>query len=268
MSQRKIFLIVVLALLKNVICFSQEFVQVLDQTVTVNSTTSISGYTRNTISAILPEKTIGYIYRISISPKGSNGQANDALFNLLKSYSPSSILFGISLAQFAVKNSNNTAVDAFIFDNTFDADDFYTKKDNNWGACKSMPNLVNCCYTTKECIGKNIFFGFRNKNISQGLDVKLEIVALVDNSRKNSYSYSYTIQNTTQQELKYFISSDNINWQEQTLRSGYKQTFTFEQSEIFFKIYTDNRIFVQYKITPENRYEIIWNNNKWDLVHF
>lgn len=175
-----------------------------------------------------------------------------------------------SLAQFAIRNNDNTAVDAFIFNNTYDSENFYSKKDNNWSACKSMMNRVNCCFSTKECIGKEIFFGFRNNNIWQGLDVKLEIVALVDTSLKVDYKYSYTIDNGSGKELRYFLSIDNINWQETSLRNGYQQVFTVEQKVIFFKIKTDDFKFSMYKLIPNERYRIFWNRNlyKWDLKKF
>lgn len=104
----------------------------------------------------------------------------------------------------------------------------------------------------------------------QGLDVKLEIVALIDTSLKSDYKYSYTIDNAANQELKYLISTDNVNWQETSLRNGYQQTFTFEQKEIFFKIRTDNFKFSAYKLTPNERYRIFWNANfaKWDLTRY
>lgn len=255
------------------LCYSnlsaQELVQVIDETITVNSTTSMTGYTRNKTEVTLPEKTKSYIYRISIFPKGESSVDN-SLFDLLNKMGGPNVSIATSFAQFAIKNNDNSSVDAFIFNNTYDADNFYSKKDANWSACKSMPNRASCCFSTKECIGKQIFFGFRNNNIMQGLDVKLEIVAVVDTSLKSDYKYSYTIDNGSDRELKYSISSDNITWQETSLRNGYQQTFTFEQKEIYFRIKTDNFKFSTYKLTPNERYRIFWNANlaKWDLTRY
>ena len=254
------------------LCFdlsAQELVQVVDEIITVNSTTSMTGYTRNKTSIMLPPKTKGYIYRISIFPKGNAGVDN-SLFDLLQQFGTANISIGSSLAQFAIRNNDGRAVDAFIFNNTYDADNFYSKNDGNWSYCKSMPNRVNCCFSTKECIGQEVYFGFRNNNIMQGLDVKLEIVAIVDDTQNIDYKYSYSINNATNQELSYLISYDNINWEKNTLRNGYKQTFTVEQREIFFKIYSENDQFVHYKLTPNERYKIIWSTEKgkWDITRY
>jgi len=248
---------------------AQELVQVTDETLTVNSTTSITGNSRNKTEVTLPEKTKAYIYRISIFPKGK-GAVNNSLFDLLKQIGGANISIATSFAQFAIKNNDNASVDAFIFNNTYDADNFYSKKDGNWSACKSMTNRVSCCFSTNECMGRQIFFGFKNNNIMQGLDVKLEIVALIDTSLRSDYKYSYTIDNSANKELKYLISTDNLNWQETSLRDGYQKIYTFEQKEIYFKIKTDNFKFSAYKLTPNERYRIFWNTKlaKWDLMRY
>lgn len=261
-----------LLLLSTIFCtsvFAQTLVQVTDEMLTVNSTTAMSGYTRNKTQVTLPEKAKAYIYRISIFPKGKSSVDN-SLFDLLQQMGGAKVSLATSFAQFAIKNNDNSSVDAFIFNNTYDADNFFVKKDGNWNACKSMFNRVSCCFSTKDCIGREIYFGFRNNNVMQGLDVKLEVVALIDSSLKSDYKYSYTIENSSNKELKYSLSTDNANWQEATLRNGYQQTFTFEQSEIYFRIRTDNFKVSSYKLTPNERYRIIWNTNlaKWDLERF
>lgn len=248
---------------------SQELIQVIDETLVVNSSTAIGGNTRNKTEVTLPEKTKAYIYRISIFPKGESSIAN-SLFDLLQQMGGANVAMASSFTQFAIKNSNNNAVDAFIFNNTYDSDNFYAKRDESWSACKSMANRVNCCFSTKECIGKQVFFGFRNNNITQGLEVKLEIVAVVDNSMEADYKYSYTIENPTGRDLKFQISTDKTNWKDYNLRDGYKQIFTFEQQEIYIRIYTDRLKFSSYKLGPNDRYRIIWNTvlQKWDIIKF
>lgn len=249
--------------------FSQELIQVTEETITVNSTSAINGYTRNITSVTLPEKTKGYIYRLSIVKKGQQSNSSP-LLDLLENMEPANISLAASFSKFAIQNNDNEAVDAFIFNNTYDADNFYAKKDNNWSSCKSMFNRVSCCFASQDCIGHKIFFGFRNNNIMQGLDIKLEVVALVDNTMTNNFKYSYSINNTSNQELKFLISIDNINWTETTLRSGYLKTFTFEQNEIYFKINTNNFKSASYKMIPNERYKILWNQNlsKWDLNRY
>jgi hypothetical protein len=248
---------------------AQELVQVTDEMLTVNSTTSALGHTRNKAEVSLPEKVKGYIYRISIFPKGKT-VVDNSLFDLLKQAGGSNISLASSFAQFAIRNNDNNAIDAFIFNNVYDAENFYARKDGSWSYCKSLLNRSSCCFATTECIGRQLFFGFRNNNIMQGLDVKLEIVAMVDTAMKASYHYSYTINNAADRELKYSISTDNIHWQESTLRNGYQQTFTFEQQEIYFRIQTGDLKMAAYKLIPNERYKIIWNVNagKWDMARY
>jgi len=259
---------VILFLFHSYASYSQKYIDVTDETLTVNSRTALLGNTRNITSITLPEKSIGYIYRVSVFPKG-NADAANSLFKLIRSVDPSTAL-ATTLMQFSIKNNDGNSVDAFIFNNTYDADNFYAKNDNNWSACKSMPNRSNCCFSTNDCINRTIYFGFRNNNISQGLDVKLEVVAIVDSSKLSNYSFSYTVQNGTDREIKIQISNDDLNWAEKSLRSGYQETYTLEQSKMYIRIYTTTDSFVHYKLDPAERYKIIFNqqDGKWDIIHF
>lgn len=255
--------------ISNTNLYAQQLIQVTDETITVNSTTSLTGNSRNKTEVALPEKTKAYIYRISIFPKGKS-KVDNSLLDLLTEMGGANVSMAASFAQFAIKNNDNSSIDAFIFNNTFDADNFYNKKDGDWNACKTMTNRVSCCFSTKDCIGPKIFFGFKNNNIMQGLDVKLEIVALIDTSLKSDYQYSYTIRNSSNTEVKYMLSLDNINWKELSLRNDYNQTFTFHQEEIYFKIKTDSFKSSTYKLIPNERYRIFWNTSlaKWDLTRY
>ena len=247
---------------------AQQYMPVTDETLTVNSATSLSGHTRNTVEVDLPSHTIGYIYRMSVMPKGGNGSF-ESLFNVIKKIDPATA-FTSSLMQYAIRNSENYAVDAFVFNNTSDANEFYNKNDNNWSACKSMPNRSNVCLATKECLNKTLYFGFRNNNISQGLDVRFELVAIVDTTITQEYAYTFTIDNGSTAQVRYFISLDNKNWKEEVLNPGYEATFSGIQREAYIKIYTTTAFFVHYKINAQNRYRIFWNldSGKWDLKSF
>lgn len=265
----KAYLSLLLFLLLGPSLLAQDLIALLDETLTVNSMTALTGNTRNTASATLPENAKGYVYRISVAKKGESPVGN-GLFALLKKFGSTNISIGASLAQFAIQSNDNEAVDAFIFNTVYDADNFYKKNDGNWSACKSMYNRVNSCFSSNDCVGERLYFGFRNNNIRQGLDVRIEVVAIIDTSTSAARKYSYTIVNFTNTELKYSISLDKTDWKPITVRSGYQHTFTFEETQIFIKIYTGNTNFVLYKITPDNRYKLIYNESKkmWDVVHY
>lgn len=112
---------------------------------------------------------------------------------MLKFLKPS-ISLASSFTKFAIKNNDNNAVDAFIFNNVFDAENFYAKKDGNWTSCKIMMNRGNRCFMSKECLANKIYFGFRNNNTMQGLSVRLEVVAIVDSNSQVSFKYHIQLQ--------------------------------------------------------------------------
>lgn len=245
---------------------AQELVQVTDETITVNSIMSLTGSTRNTTAVKLPERTKAYVYRISVSPKGKNTVTQSLMQQLMK-LGGAEFALAASVAQLAIENNDNDAVDAFIFTTVYDADDFYSKKEGNWGACQIMLNRASCCFVSEQCMGRNIYFGFRNNNVSKGLNVRLEVVAIVDDMQASAYTYSYNISNGSNRELTYGVSIDNINWEENSLRNDYRQTFNFAQQELFFRIHTDVYKSSVYKLVPNERYRIFWNTQlmKWDL---
>lgn len=245
---------------------AQKLINVIDETIVVNSTTALSGYTRNVTMVTLPDHTKSYLYRISITPKGNPDQSL-ALFDMLNNTRDIGMATFSKIGEYAIKRNDNFAVDAFIFNNTYDADDFYAKKDGNWKYCKGMPNRTNCCFESEECINNRIFFGFRNNNIAQGLNVRLEVVALIDETVEDKYSY--TISNATSNEVKYFVSADNIKWEEVLLKSGYHMIYNNSLKEFYFKAYSDKKT-ASYKILPNERYKIVFVNQsgKLDLIRY
>jgi hypothetical protein len=246
----------------------QIYVPVVNQTITVNSRSTLSGNSRNYIVAEFPKNTSAYVYRISITSKDASTESTE-LFNLLKNYPSATIAIGSQLTQLIIQTSDGKAVDAFTFNNVYDADNFRNKNDGNWGASQASMSVVNTCYASNTGLNPTVYFGFRNNNLMDGLNVHLEVVAIVDSAKQSNTCFSYSILNGTDRELKYFISTDESNWQEANLESLYSQTFSSGLPYFFFKIYTNTFNFVSYKITPTDRYKIILNNgNKWDLIKY
>lgn len=237
---------------------AQQYQSVIDEKIMVNSTTAMAGYTRNITEVTLPEHSISYFYRITITAKAASDESTP-LLSLLKNSADVAVAGMNRITEFAIKNNDNHAVYAFIVNNTYDANDFNSEKDGNLTPCKSMANRSNCCFESSECINSRIFFGFKNNNVAQGLNVRLEVIAKIDDSVPSKCSY--TISNSTTTELKYFVSIDNIKWEENVLRSGYNMNYNNAIKELYFKIYTDIK-FVNYKIFPNERYKLILNFNK------
>lgn len=252
----------------NISLNSQELIKVFDETLTVNSKSNYGGNSHNLAEVILPKKTTAIIYRISIFDKGT-GLFDTELIELLKQVGGAKISLATTFAEFGVKSNDNEAVDIHLFNNIYDATDFHHKKEG-WSACKSQLNRTNCCVKTSEFLTNRIFFGFKNNNYMQGLDVRLEVVAILDTSLKYDYKYTYQITNGANKELNFLISFDGQNWENATLRNGYIMPINTEKNPIFFKINTDETKKSEYRLQPNERFKIIFNEHmlKWDLTKY
>ncbi|MFB0497317.1 hypothetical protein ABID99_003554 [Mucilaginibacter sp. OAE612] len=247
--------------------FAQTYVDVANQTITLNSTSNLTGNNRNYVRVDFPDKTAAYICRITISPKDRNQQINH-LFELINKLAPAELAVSANLARYAVNTNDGSAVDTYVFSNTYDADSFVQKKDENLSACQQSNNVVNTCYASNQCLNPSLYFGFRNNNLVNGLDVHLEVVALVDSGKKGN-SYTYSIANGAKQEVKCLVSADRQHWENVSLRQGYSITFTKELPVLYFRMFTSVLNFVNYDLRPDERYKIIWSStNKWDLIRY
>ncbi|ADB40000.1 hypothetical protein [Spirosoma linguale] len=256
---RRILLVFFYILSIQTVSFSQELVEVLSETFTANSITSMSGSTRNVAEVQLPRGSIGYTYRISVFKRGRVSIGN-GLLSLLQSVPMSQLTIGANLAQYALSQNDGTQIDYFIFTTPDDKNAFYRKVDGNWSSCRSFLNRVNTCSHSDKCINETIWFGFRNNNMSQGLDIHLEVVAIV-NQDNTDETYSFKITNGALQDVNFQLSADNQNWQECSLRSNYEGTWRFKQSYAYFKLTTQGKGTVNYRINNNERYKITLNRN-------
>ena len=252
---------------------AQQYVNVMDQLFTVHSAGNAfmnsNSNSRSFIQVDFPAKTTGYIYRISTSPKTVVNGQNAQLYELLKGVSPANIVMGASLAQFVINNSDGSAIDAYTFSNVYDVNNFIQKKEGNWTPCLQNAGVISACYASNKCLSPTMYFGFRNNNITTGLNIHLEIVALVDTaSTAASYSYNYTIANGANQPLNYLISNDNIKWERFNVQQGYVSNIKRDQSVLHIRLVTSILNMVTYEIHPDDRYRIIWNGNRWDLTKY
>jgi hypothetical protein len=106
---------------------AQQLVDVLKETISVNSISSMNGYSRNTAEIKFPKGTKGYIYRISVFNKGGV-EVSNTLFEALKNIPVTEIKIGVTLTEHIIKNSDGQAVDFFIFTTDEDKDAFTQKK--------------------------------------------------------------------------------------------------------------------------------------------
>lgn len=256
-------------LLISLTAFSQELVDVLTEKITVNSSTSLNGWTRNTAEIRLPQGTTGFVYRISVFNKG-NATVGSGLFDLIKSIPVTQIQLGANLAQYAVSNSDGGALDFFIFTTDEDKNAFRNKEALNWNSCKMFLNRVSSVAYSSECINRTIWFGFRNNNLTQGLDVLLEVAAIIDSRAQDQTTYGFTITNSTTNPIIFQLSVDGYKWQDYRLEPNYFANYNFRQPNIQFRMSTQGSQPVNYQLDYSYRYKIQFNQQKqiFDLFHY
>jgi len=264
----KRYLTFLLSVILSLNTIAQDLVKAFDETLTVNSKSNYGGNSHNIGEVKLPPKTIAIIYRVTIFKKGA-GIFDSELYETLKQFGSSKVALATSFAEYAIKSNDNEAVDINIFNNVYDATEFHQKKEG-WTACKSQANRINCCVKTSDFLTNRIFFGFKNNNYMQGLDVRLEVVAVVDTNLNYDYKYTYQISNETDRELTFSLSGDGQKWVNYSLRNGYTLPLNTEQNVIYFVIQTDDTKKSQYKLQPNERFKIIHNKKelKWDLMKY
>lgn len=259
------------SLLLSLHCNAQQFVPVMDQLFTVHSSGNLlvnsNSSSRNVIDIHLPDKTVGYIYRVSAKAKNSVSGSNNQLFELVKGIAPKQIVMEAAIAQFVVNQADGAAIDVFAFNTVADANGFLLKQDNVWRPCWYNLGVLNTCYARNTCISPTIYFGFRNNNLATGINVHLEVVAVVDTNATNTYGY--TLSNGANQSLSYLLSSDQVNWERHSITAYDANTFNSTQSKLYIRLVTFVLNMVTYELLPGQRYRIVWNNiGRWDLVTY
>jgi hypothetical protein len=178
--KKTVFAIFILITLPTIVK-AQRFEKVVDEWVEVNSKTNFltlgsKGRTNVFSEILLPQNTIGYIYRVSIFKKSSENSNSPSLFDCLKQMLPTEIKMGIELAEFSIKQNDGESIDFFIINNRNDAINF--ENDLGFESCHRYLSHFNFCASSDRCLGKQLYFGFKNNNIKQGLKVHFELTAI------------------------------------------------------------------------------------------
>lgn len=246
-----------------------KLVNVLKETITVNSTSSLSGSSRNYSEISLPAGTVSYIYRISVFKRNKVSVSN-SLFGVLSEIPiPNLYKAGVDLSKYAIENSNGHAIDVFTFTNQNDASQFYNKTDREENgdkieSCERLLNIVSTCREELMYINRNIWFGFRNNNMTEGLDVCLEVIAIVDEqmNSKGKYNYGFLITSKLDKEVTFFISDDNINWKKVTLSPKYRNNYVFQKTKIYVKVGTKGKGEIVKEISYNNKYSLKYDEEE------
>jgi hypothetical protein len=250
------------------------------QTLVINSQTAVGKKSRNFADFTLPDNSIGYVYRITVFPKGDKKVPND-LFDLVSKVSSKEIAFGAELTKYMIDVNADEAIDTYIFSDRNSFSNFYSGG-TNWVACKTMPNRRGICVASNECLSKKLFFGFENKNWTHGVEVLLEVVAVIDTdlmplnrplkpfdpTRKIVLSglYNYSILNTSL--LNNFdaqVSTDGINYKIYHINAGETVSRFFTANPIYLKLYNYSR---PLRLTPNKKYKIVKVENEYTIHYY
>jgi hypothetical protein len=252
------------------------------QTIVVNSQGAMGKKSKNVADFTLPYNAVGYVYRITVFPKGDKKVPNE-LFDLVTKASSKEIAVGAELTKYMIEVNADEAIDTYIFNDKSSQNNFYSDG-TNWQACKIMPNRRSICIASNECLnryGNKLYFGFENKNWTHGLEVLLEVVAIVDTditpiarplnrfdpNRKIVLSglYSYSILNMSLLDsFDAQISTDGINYKTYHINAAETVKPFFTANTIYFKLYDYSRPF---KLTSNQKYKIVKVNNEY-TVHY
>ncbi len=225
----------------------------------------MDGYTRNFVDIRLPRGIVAYAYRISLY-KIDGVKMPDRLIELLSAVPIAELKAGLDISKYVVTNPiKGGEVDYFIFTKASEADHFFNKEDEIWKGCKSFLNSASTCVLSDECLGSQFFFGFRNNSGAKGLDVNLELVAIVDEDQAliNQSMSAYEIKNSLTADMAFQLSTDGKNWTDYTVPTGSSGTYNYNESTIYFKINNAGGTPpTQYKINTTQKYKIYYNDTK------
>ena len=208
---KKLFIFLVSFGISSLLFSQKEFKKCTDEKFAVNSYTNITGHSSAIRTVDLPENTIGYIYRIRISKIKEKINGN-ALFNELAKYTADEISIGVSLANFIINQNDAEDIDAYIFPNINESNNFYNNQ--AYRVCQNLEGIKGCCNSSNLCTSnRKIYFGFRNTNIREGLYVSLEVTAIIEKPKfvNNSSNNKKTEKSSGVQILEALLANSNNN---------------------------------------------------------
>ena len=255
------------------------YVSVLNEKLTVNSITNVTArYRRNAAEFSLPVGTIGFIYRISVFQAGKVNMTNQ-LTDLVKNLPIQDVRYKIAaqVGSYALQGANNESIDYFIFQNQADKTQFLKDGIEGINTCSSHAQRNNVAKYSDDCIQKKMYLGFQNKNLSQGLDVQLEVVAVVEKREvgvkfipKIPAFSTFSIKSNCGLLTRIEISKDGETWNEYTLESNQSTTFRSVGNKSFIRISTllGRDFLLEKQAVSSGNYALIFDkkNEKWTLA--
>lgn len=186
--------------------------------ITVNSQTSIyaNSNTRRLIEIELPTGTIAYVYRVAVI-SGSAPSVGESLISLLSAIPSDELTKGaIALSSNTMQNANNGSVDMFVFSQSADASAFLNKADASWFSPKQAMGVKSTVEVAINPISPKIWFGFRNNNFSDKVDVRLDVVAILDETITDPIC-TFEFVNPLNEGVKFSLSFDRVEWAQVSL---------------------------------------------------
>lgn len=156
--------------------------QIDDIHFTVNSRTKFGGRTRVTRTLFFPENTIGFYYVVDVEAVGNGGHRPvKKLLGVLQLLPDPVVASGAATFNALVPSFTNRNIDVFFMENNqksyFESKTTFYHYDN-FALYNVSYNHGFVPFMNKS---RAITIGFRNNDLSQGVDVQFQVVALIKN---------------------------------------------------------------------------------------
>jgi hypothetical protein len=193
----------------------RKLVQVVSpQTYYLNGGTraTFGGKSRTMLKIDLPKNTIEWYYSFSTN-KGQNSKIPLNLFGeLTRIYDPSG-LTAIATNKLISPTGANVC-DVYLM-NRKNADAFMAKVDNlggsyNYYLTGSRENFRNGVVQIKDNLINDLFLGFKNPSLSEGISVTVEVVAIIEEVTIEETTWNYENKEQVKQEILNVYNKQNV----------------------------------------------------------
>lgn len=193
----------------------RKLVQVISpQTYYLNGGTraTFGGKSRTMLKIDLPKNTFEWFYSFSTN-KGQNSKSQLNLFGeLTRIYDPSG-LTAIATNKLISPTGANVC-DVYLM-NRKNADAFMEKIDNlggtyNYYLTGSRENFRNGIVQIKDNLSNDLFLGFKNPSLSEGISVTVEVVAIIEEITVEEITWNYDNKEQVIKELLEVYNKQNV----------------------------------------------------------
>lgn len=173
---------------------------------------TFGGKSRTRLKIDLPKNTIEWYYSFSTNKSQNSKSSLDLLVQLTRIYDPSG-LTAIATNKLISPTGANVC-DIYLM-NRKNADAFMKKIDNlggtyNYYLTGSRENFRNGIVQIKDNLSNDLFLGFKNPSLSEGISVTVEVVAIIEEITIVETTWNYENKEQVKQEILNVYNKQNV----------------------------------------------------------